>query len=112
MAASRYNALELEALGYTDVAVVPPVVDHGRLLDVAPHAGTMRHFAERVTGPVVLYVGQLLPHKRPDLLIQVAHLLTTYHDPDVHVVLVGAARMERYGEALRRYVRELNLPNV
>lgn len=109
---SRFNAQELEELGYTDVAVAPPVIDIDRLRHVVPDPGTMRHFEEAATGPVVLYVGQLLPHKRPDMVVQLAHVLSTYHDPDVQVVLAGAGRLTSYADALGEYVRQLNLPNV
>ena len=112
LAVSRYNAAELAALGYRDVAVVPPIVDPHRLLAGTPQPSTMRHFAEGVRGPVVLFVGQLLPHKRPDLLLQVAHLLGTYHRPEAQVVVVGAARLPAYQQALARYQRQLNLANV
>jgi glycosyltransferase involved in cell wall biosynthesis len=112
MADSHFNASELEAIGYRDVEVVPPLADVNRLQAVAAHEGTARHFREVVTGPVVLFVGQLLPHKRPDLLVQLAHLLSTYHEPEARVVVVGNARLEPYRLALARYIRELNLPNV
>ena len=60
-------------------------------------------------GPIVLFVGQLLPHKRPDFLLQAYHALVTYQLPDVHLVLVGAGRLRRYHDALYEFIRELNL---
>ena len=112
MACSHFNATELEELGYRDVEVVPPLADVDHLQAVDAHADTVRHFREAVQGPVVLFVGQLLPHKRPDLLVQLAHVLSTYHEPEAQVVLVGNARLEPYREALERYIQELNLGNV
>ena len=112
MAASHFNASELEGLGYHDVEVVPPLADVNHLQAVGAHEDTVRHFREAVTGPVVLFVGQLLPHKRPDLLVQLAHVLSTYHEPSAQVVLVGNARLEPYRKALIRYIEELNLGNV
>ena len=112
MAASHFNASELEELGFRDVEVVPPLADVDHLQAVPAHEDTARHFREAVDGPVVLFVGQLLPHKRPDLLVQLGHVLTTYHAPEAQVVLVGNARLEPYREALIRYIGELNLPNV
>jgi L-malate glycosyltransferase len=112
IADSHFNASELEGLGYADVEVMPPLVDVNHLQSVVPDEDTRRHFRETVHGPVVLFVGQLLPHKRPDLLVQVGHLLTTYHEPDVQFVLVGNARLEGYREALTAYIEELNLANI
>jgi L-malate glycosyltransferase len=112
LAVSHYNASELEALGYRDVAVVPPIVDVTALTGEPPDPRTVQHFTDRSEGPVLLFVGQLLPHKRPDLLVHLAHVLNTFHEPDAQVVLVGSARLERYGRALHDLLRELNLPNV
>src|SRR6478752_3457865 len=43
IAASRFNAAELEALGYEDVRVIPPVVDPSRLVRTPPDPGTVKH---------------------------------------------------------------------
>jgi glycosyltransferase involved in cell wall biosynthesis len=64
---------------------------------------------EALDGPVLLFVGQLLPHKRPDLLLQAYHVLTTYLLPEAHLVLLGPARNARYGRALMTLVSEMNL---
>jgi glycosyltransferase involved in cell wall biosynthesis len=108
LAVSPYNARELEALGYRDVGVVPLIVD----LDALPHAGldaTAERRLEATDGPVLLFVGQLLPHKRPDLLLSAFHLLCTYFVPEAVLVLVGAGRLVGYRAAVHRFARELNL---
>ena len=64
---------------------------------------------DNLDGPLVLFVGQLLPHKRPDLLLQAYHVLTTYLMPDAHLVLLGPARLERYHRGLQTLAAELNL---
>lgn len=112
LAVSEYNAEELRALGYRDVRVSPLVVDLARLRDVTPHPGTTRHLQTAVEGPVALFVGQLLPHKRPDLLLQAFHVLRTYLVRDAHLVLAGPARLSGYRRALETFLRELNLPQA
>jgi glycosyltransferase involved in cell wall biosynthesis len=107
MAVSEFNAAELRAMGFSDVRVAPLVMDLGRL-HVDP-AASVTELPPQM--PLVLFVGQLLPHKRPDFLVQVAHVLDTYHQP-VTLVLVGRHRLPRYSAALRWLVTELNLPNV
>ena len=77
IADSHYNARELEAMGYRDVRVVPPVVNVRRLAKVEPRESTMRHLAS-LDGPILLSVGQLMPHKRPDFLVQMMHIADTY----------------------------------
>ena len=108
LAVSEYNAAELEAAGYADVRVCPLPVDIGALSAVEPDPDTMAEL-KGLGGPLVLFVGQLLPHKRPDLLIQAYHVLTTYLRPEAHLVLLGTGRFERYFRALTQLVAELNL---
>lgn len=109
LADSVYNARELEHLGYQDVRVSPLVVDTSRLRDLETDAEAAKRLHERLDGPLLLFVGQLLPHKRPDLLLQAYHLLVTYLLPEVHLALVGPYPSDRYRWALEAFVRQLNL---
>lgn len=109
LAASAFNAQELVDIGFDDVRVSPLVVDVASLLDVEPDEPTAHHLTEAVAGPVVLFVGQLLPHKRPDLLVSAYHALVTWLDPDAHLVMVGAPRLPKYHRAVQLFVQELNL---
>lgn len=108
LAASQFNADELIALGYRDVRVARLIIDVDRLRAIEPDHQTTA-WLEEIDGPVLLFVGQLLPHKRPDLLLKAFHLLTTYLLPDAHLLLVGANRLPGYAEALEQFRRELNL---
>lgn len=112
LAVSPYNARELEAMGFREVRVSPLIIDVDRLRKVEPHAPTSHHLATRVEGPVILYVGQLLPHKRPDLLVQAYHALMTYLMPNAHLILVGPGRLARFNDAVRQFIYELNLPHA
>ena len=109
LAPSAYNAAELEELGFRNVRIAPLVVDPRRLRNAPDHEATAHHVREMMKGRIVLFVGQLLPHKRPDLLLEAYHALVTYQMPDVHLVLVGASRLPRYHAALTEFIRELNL---
>jgi glycosyltransferase involved in cell wall biosynthesis len=109
LADSAYNARELEDLGYADVRVSPLVVETSRLRDLEADAGVAERLDQRLEGPLLLFVGQLLPHKRPDLLLQAYHLLVTYLMPEVHLALVGPCPSERYRWALEGFIRQLNL---
>lgn len=109
LAVSPFNARELEALGYRDVDVSPLPVDLAAVAALEPDPATARRLREEVGGPIVLFVGQLLPHKRPDLLLQAHHVLSTYLLPEAHLVLVGPSPMEGYRRALERLVEELAL---
>jgi L-malate glycosyltransferase len=109
LADSDVNATELRASGRLDVRVTPPPLNLSRLLDVSPDPATMKAISERGPGKMILFVGQLLPHKRPDLLIGAHHLLNANYFPDAQLVLAGSVRNHRYYSALKRYVADINL---
>lgn len=112
LADSEFNAEEVRALGYQDVRVSPLVIDFDRLRKAERDPDTENHLKTMIDGPIVLYVGQLLPHKRPDLLIKAYHVLVTYLMPEAHLVLVGAGRLPKYRETLQLLTSELNLPRA
>jgi len=111
LAVSEYNAQELRDAGYRDVRVVPLVVDPYRLQSVASDPATEEWIANR-PGPLVLFVGQVLPHKRHELLLEAFHVLATELVPEATLVLAGPLRLPAYEKVLRRLRRELGLPNV
>ena len=61
-------------MGYHDVRVVPPVVNLRRLLDGRAARVDAAPPRRRLDGPILLSVGQLMPHKRPDFLVQMMHI--------------------------------------
>ena len=112
IAASQFNAAELEALGYEDVRVIHPVVDPSRLVRTTPDPNTVKHLDHAFPGPMLLFVGQLLPHKRPDLLVKAMHVATTYLGLEATLLLVGQNRFVRYADAISAQIRELNIRQV
>ena len=111
LAPSRFNADELVALGYHDVRVSPLIVDAASLRELQPDAATTAEL-DAIDGPVLLSVGQLLPHKAQERLVMAFHVFTTYARPDAQLLLVGASRSPAYRSRLQRYVDELGLTNV
>jgi glycosyltransferase involved in cell wall biosynthesis len=109
---SAFNAAELVALGYPDVRVTPLIVDPDTLQGVEPDWGTAHHLATRVEGPLAVFVGQILPHKRPELLVQALHALRTYLEPEAQLVLVGRHRLRSFAEAVQQQIVELGLAGV
>ncbi len=112
VADSEFNARELRHLGRDDVQVVPPPINLDRLLETPPDPTFASALAQRTKGQVVLFVGQLLPHKRPDLLLAAHHLLVANSLPDTLLVLAGSGRNNRYLQAIHRYRTEMALDNV
>jgi glycosyltransferase involved in cell wall biosynthesis len=109
LADSAFNAAELAALGYRDVRVSPLIIDPAALHGVEPDDETAEHLRNNIRGPVVLFVGQILPHKRPELLIQAFHVLSTYLVPEANLVLAGHLRIPRFAGAIRAEIQELGL---
>jgi glycosyltransferase involved in cell wall biosynthesis len=111
LAPSAYNAFELVAMGYRDVRVSPLIIDVHRMRQVTPDPVTEKWLA-KAEGPMLLYVGQLLPHKCPELLIKTFHVLSTYLVPEAHLSLVGASRSPAYRRRFDTFAKDLNLPNL
>lgn len=108
IADSRYNAAELHALGAERVDVAPPPLDLARLADTTPD-GSLVDGIVPPDAPLVLVVGQLLPHKRPELAVQAHHFLNVNHAPEAHMVLAGAMRQHQCSSAVVRHVESLRL---
>ena len=104
-AVSAYNAEELRQAGASDPRVVPILVDPGRLAAPSPADGNE-------AGPLVLSVGRLAPHKRPDLVIRVFALYQREHEPDARLLMVGPALTPGYLERLERLVSVTGARNV
>jgi len=106
---SAFNASELIALGYANVRVSPLIIDHTSLRSVRLDEGTSEHLDTLVQGPMLLFVGQVLPHKRPELLVHAYHALATYLVPEAHLVMVGSPRLPRFAGAVQQQINELGL---
>lgn len=106
---SEFNRMDLESMGFHDVEVLPGLLDPFRLhgLPSDPHFGNQVH--HRAPGPLLLFVGQILPHKRPDLLVAAHHLLTAHHRPDATLVLAGHHPVPRFAQQVSNYAASLGL---
>jgi L-malate glycosyltransferase len=106
IADSQYNARELEAIGYRDVHVIPPIMHMRRLAGIEPRPSTLNHLGT-FEAPILLSVAQLMPHKRPDFLVAMMHCAETYGVMRPALMFVGHQRLARYTNAIREQVREL-----
>lgn len=91
-AVSEFNAGELRAAGARDVRVVP-IVLHPHRLEAAP--------APAASSPLVLSVGRLAPHKRPDLVLRVFALYREACAPTARLEMVGEPVSPGYERELR-----------
>ena len=95
---SRFNAGELQAAGAQRTAVVSNLVDPGALGPPGPEPGGE---------PRWLFVGRLVPHKRPDLAIRALALHRAQHGVDTRLTWVGTAISPTYADALRAYAEHV-----
>lgn len=129
-AVSGYNARELSSLGAADPRVVPILFDpervrapRGRLREcgegdrgVPRNGGKAQHRGAAGVGPVaaplVVSVGRLAPHKRPDLVIRAFALLQRQLEPDARLLCVGPAVNPDYMRRLEELVVEVGARDV
>lgn len=101
---SSYNADELRAAGARDPRVVPIIADPARLR----HNGSVAT-ADR---PLVVAVGRLAPHKRPDLVIRAFALYQQRHAPEARLLYAGALQNPPYRARLEQLIAEVGARNV
>jgi glycosyltransferase involved in cell wall biosynthesis len=84
---SEFNRQELEALGFPRTAVLPVVPDFSHL-DVEPDRRILDAFDDDWIN--LLFVGRLIPNKRPDNLIRIAHAYQTIYNRRTRLLLAGS----------------------
>ncbi|MCL4506121.1 MAG: glycosyltransferase family 4 protein [Chloroflexi bacterium] len=90
VAASDYNRIELEQVGFRNVEVLPYLVDFSRLDRGADTPSAAKMCRDLLDGRrILLFVGRIAPNKCQHDLV---HLMRYYHkciDPDTRLLLVG-----------------------
>jgi len=109
LTASMFNRSDLATMGFDAVTLIPGMLEPRRLMGLPSDPAFGREIRSRAPGPIVLFVGQLLPHKRPDVLVSAHHLLRAHHRPDVTLVLAGHHPSPAYAEQVARFAESLGL---
>jgi glycosyltransferase involved in cell wall biosynthesis len=112
IAVSRFNATELDQLGFPDVTVVPLLMDLEGLHRAQPEPGVASQLMVKDGEPLVSFVGRVAPNKGHAALIQAFHVLKTYHRPDSHLFIVGSDEIAAYRESLVALVQQLALKDL
>lgn len=112
IADSPFNILELKALGFETIGVIPPVPDLQRLTTLlgSADAARARHlFGKRGTRDW-LFVGRQVPNKCIENVLRAFYYYHTWIEPNSRLLLVGnGAGMEPYVDSLYALVTQLNL---
>jgi len=101
VAMSEFSANELLAIGYRDVSVIPGGANPQRLGDVGVDINFMSELEQHFPNGFILFVSQVLPHKRVDHALEILHLLRTVHRLNVGLVIAGPIRQPIYDFALQ-----------
>jgi glycosyltransferase involved in cell wall biosynthesis len=105
LAASKFNAVELEELHYRRVETAPVLFDYAKLGggDVNLRKGT---------GAQWLFVGWLAPHKCQHDIVKAFAMYRSQFDGDAHLHLVGRTGLESYEQACRSLAADSGLADA
>jgi glycosyltransferase involved in cell wall biosynthesis len=107
---SEFNKSCLEASGYRNVKVVPPLVDF-ESLEQEPDSEVLQKYSDNVVN--ILFVGRVVPNKKFEDLIRTFYFYHKTIEPRSRLLLVGSyAGMGRYFSYLTGLVGELDARGV
>jgi glycosyltransferase involved in cell wall biosynthesis len=108
LGASPYSEAELIEVGFEQTGVLPLVFD-----EAAYHVHGDRNAGEKPeeNGPVLLFLGRVVPHKRQEDLVKLLFFLRRI-SPDARLVLVGGLNEKNYVDWLRHFVKRYGLEDA
>lgn len=112
VADSEFNAADITKHGYSDVHVVPAGFTPSRLANETFDSGVLNEMGRRFPNGYVVAVGQILPHKRIDQLMETMHLLNSTYWANIGLVVCGVARQEKYWNVLDKFRKRCAMVDV
>jgi glycosyltransferase involved in cell wall biosynthesis len=107
---SEFNRQELEAAGFSPTAVLPVVPGFAHL-DVAPDPRVAAAYDDEWTN--ILFVGRVIPNKRPDNLIRHFHAYKTLFNPRSRLIIAGSyGGFDAYLAQLHSLIADLKVEDV
>lgn len=103
VADSEFNKSDLVEAGYESVHVIPAGLSPSRLVDEPYDTCLLAAMRARYPNGYVVAVGQVLPHKRIEQLMQTMHLMNSTFWGNIGLVICGAQRQHRYFQSLLKY---------
>ena len=104
---SQYNANDLATYGYSNITVIPAGVNPRRLDDEPTHTMFLGELGQHFPNGFVLFVSQVLQHKRVELAIEMIHVLRSVWRLDVGLVIAGPIRKPLYRRELEQLRQRL-----
>jgi glycosyltransferase involved in cell wall biosynthesis len=107
---SEFNRQELAAAGFDPTAVLPVIPDFDHLAG-PPDPRIADEYDDDWTN--ILFVGRLVPNKRPDNLIRYFHAYKTLYNPRARLIIAGAfGGFEAYLVQLHHLIAALGVRDV
>jgi len=107
---SEFNRQELEALGFAPTDVLPVVPDFAHL-DVPADPRVVDAYDDEWTN--ILFVGRLIPNKRPDDVIRFFHAYKTLYNPRARLILAGSySGFDAYLAQIHTLIAQLGVRDV
>ena len=103
IADSEFNAADLATYGYSDIHVVPAGFVPSRLSSEEYDINVLSEMASRFPNGYVVAVGQILPHKRIEQLMETLHIMNSTYWGNIGLVICGVARQELYRVAVSQF---------
>jgi glycosyltransferase involved in cell wall biosynthesis len=110
MADSRFNADELERMGYGQAHVLPLVLDLGKLR-ARPDRAVLKKYRDGMSN--ILFVGRCVPNKRIEDLLSAFYYYRNFADTQARLIHAGSfAGTEQYHALLLTFGRDLELRDM
>jgi glycosyltransferase involved in cell wall biosynthesis len=107
---SEFNRQELESVGFPKTAVLPVVPDFTHL-EVTPDTRVLDAYDDEWTN--ILFVGRLVPNKKPDDVIRFFHAYKSLYNPRARLILAGSyGGFETYLAQCQVLVAQLGVSDV
>ncbi len=108
LGASPYSELELRELGLASTGVLPIVLNQADY-DLAPDTDLLSRLKK--DGPVLLFVGRVVPNKRQEDLFKLLYYIRRF-EPQARLLVVGGLGERAYTNWLRYFAGRLGLTDA
>ena len=112
VADSFFNAEDIKQHGYSDVKVVPAGFSPKRLCEEIYDIHLLNELAMEFPNGYVIAVGQVLPHKRIEQVIEAMHIMNSTYWGNSGLVICGVARQAEYREAINKFQKRCAMVKV
>lgn len=107
---SKFNASEMEAMGYKDIKILPLILDL-KQSTAQIDKKRLEKYSDGKTN--ILFVGRCAPNKKLEDLLACFYYFQKYVEPNSRLIHVGShAGMEGYHALILTLIRELGIENI